>query len=126
MSDDYAWHNLGIKPNKWYDIAMDIITQKLLAIESDAQQVMHALAKEEAQLQQKTMENLAQKMAEIEAHSIDAIEKMKCDAETEREIRADKIRADFAEKTQAYEALFNENKQIWREKIFNDVLFGEY
>ena len=104
---------------------MDIITQKLLAIESDAQEAMKALAKEEAELQQKIEADLVRRVDEIENKGNQAIELLKRDSEAEKEARISRIKEEYKEKSQAYTKIFNTNRHEWREKILHDVLYGE-
>ena len=104
---------------------MDIITQKLLAIESDAQEAMNALAKEEAQLHQKIEADLARRVAEIENKGSQAIALLKQDSEAEKEARIARIKEEYKEKSREYTEIFNANRHEWREKILYDVLYGE-
>jgi len=102
---------------------MDII-QKLLTIESEAQEAMNDLAKEESQLQKKTEAQLAARLAKIEREGGLALEKLKKQAGEAATARLAQIKADYQQKSQEFSETLHANQQQWQEKIFHDVLYG--
>jgi len=104
---------------------MDTITQKLLAIESEAQGAMNALAKEKTRLAQKTQEELKRRMADVEFAADQEILQMRQLAEAEAVERISQIQADYIKKTEDFSEKLEAGKQTLRDKIIHDVLYGE-
>ena len=102
---------------------MDKITIQLLAIESEAQEAMKAIEKENAQLVQKAREELARRVAEIEKDGEAAIRKLQREAKTDTVSQIERIREEYRHKVKTLDNEFAENKNIWRGKIFHDVLY---
>jgi len=102
---------------------MDI--KKLLAIESEAQEAMKTLAKEEFQIRQKIEADLARRVAEIEAEGKQALEMIRQESLTDMDDKITKIKMEYSAKIQEFTAYFSQNKHEWRRKIFHDVLRGE-
>jgi len=99
------------------------ITEQLLALESEAQEAMNDIAKENAILTRKTQENLAKKISAIESDGAETIRRLVNEAETHTAARIALIQEEYHAKT---EMLHNagQNKNL-RGKIFHDVLYGE-
>ena len=101
---------------------MDI--QKLLSIESEAQEAMNDMAKEELRIREKAKLDLQRRLAEIEAAGQRAIEKLRQDSEADCATKVAEIQAECQRKIQELQANFSEKRTEWRGKIFHDVLYG--
>ena len=101
---------------------MDI--RKLLTIETDAQEAMNAMIKEEAQIRRKIAADLARRVAEIEAEGKHALEMLHQDSSADTQAKIAKIKAEYAAKAQEFTSLFSANRYERRRRIFHDVLRG--
>jgi Skp family chaperone for outer membrane proteins len=102
-----------------------IFIEQLLAIESEAQDAMKDIAKENEQLTQKARQDLARRVAVIEHEGAEAIRRIVRETDTQTMEKIANKQAEFLAKTQAFEKDFEANKDKLRGKIFHDVLHGK-
>lgn len=107
-----------------YNMCMDTILQKLLAIESDAQQAMNTLAKDEAQLKHRMEAELLNRISEMETEGNKKIAELKHLSNEETALKISEIKAEYKIKLQKFLQNFNENRQKWRGEIFNEIISG--
>jgi len=100
-----------------------MIIQKLLALESEAQEAMSAIAKEQTRLAQKAEEEITQRVAEIEKQADITIEQLLAEADASE--RIDLLQLDYKEKETALAGSFEKHNRAWKERIVHDVLFGK-
>jgi len=98
-----------------------MIIQKLLALESEAQEAMNAIAKEKTRLAQKAEEDLSQRIAEIEQNADVTIEQLLAEADASE--RIEEIKTDYKGKEKVLEESFSANNRKWRERILYNVLY---
>ncbi|MCL2578369.1 MAG: hypothetical protein FWE27_10070 [Defluviitaleaceae bacterium] len=99
------------------------ITEQLLALESEAQEAMNDIAKENACLARQAQENLTKKIAAIESDGTEAIRLLVNEAETHTAARIALIQEEYRAKTEKLD--FTGKRENLRGKIFHDVLYGE-
>jgi len=101
-----------------------MIIQKLLLLESEAQEAMRALEKEHALLAKKAEEDLSRRIAELEWEKDAAIKQL---AQTSQHKTAEiiaKIQAEYKQKGSELINAFAANRSTWRDKVVQDVLYG--
>ncbi|MCL2839183.1 MAG: hypothetical protein FWE05_00285 [Defluviitaleaceae bacterium] len=103
---------------------MDNLIEYLVAIETDAQDAMHVMVKETAELTRKAQESLAEKIAHIEQNTIHAIRQIEREADLDAARKITEIHEAYAHKWQTLENHFNVNKNELVEKITKEVLQG--
>jgi len=103
---------------------MDTLIENLVAIEAEAQDAMHVIEKETAQLAQKAKDALNEKISKIEQYSEESIRRLiqETDQNTADKIAA--IQAEYDHKWEAFESEFNSGKDELRAKMVHDVLYG--
>ena len=101
---------------------MDRLTEQLLAIESDAQEAMNTITKENAQLALKAEEGLAKRIAKIEQNNTEAIRKLSREAEDDAAAKIAAIQEEYLRKWESFEEEFMANKNETRTKIFQNIL----
>jgi len=104
---------------------MDKITEQLLAMESDAQEAMNTMAKENAHLARKAEEELAQKIAQIERNSAEAIRQLGREYEEDTATKIAAIQDEYDYKAKVLESEFLASKDESLKKIIHEVLHGE-
>jgi len=102
-----------------------MIIQKLLSLESEAQEAMRTLEKEKAILAQQTDNVLAQQIAEIEDKKDAAINRMAQTISQETQNTIAQIQAKYKQKGSELSNAFTANQSIWAEKISTHILFGD-
>jgi DNA anti-recombination protein RmuC len=100
-------------------------TEQLLSIESEAQEAMNDIAKENAALTHRAQENLAKRIAAIESEGADNIKRLVQESEKHTAARIAEIQEEFLNKSKSFEKDFRNARKNLRGKIFHDVLHGE-
>lgn len=100
-----------------------MIIQKLLQIESEAQDAMRMMEKEQADLAKKAETELAQRVLELENAKNANLEKLRHSTQEKTLAAIAKIEAEYKQKGSDLVKIFAENRTIWVDKIFNDVLY---
>jgi len=100
-----------------------MLIQKLLALESEAQEAMSAIAKEQTRSSQKAEEEIEQRVAEINKQADITIEQILAEADASE--RIDLIQREYQKKETALEESFDKHNRVWKERIVHDVLFGK-
>ena len=100
-----------------------MIIQKLLALESEAQEAMSAIAKEQTRLAQKAEEEVAQRVAEINKQADITIEQLLAEADASE--RIDSLQEEYQKKETTLVESFEKHNRVWKERIVHDVLFGK-
>jgi len=99
-----------------------MIIQKLLLLESEAQEAMKTLEKEQAYIAKKSEEELSQRIKELEWEKDATIQKLNQTTEAETAETITKIQAQYKQKESRIIAAFAANRITWRDEIVNDVL----
>ena len=102
---------------------MDTITEQLLAIESEAQEAMNTIAKENSYLITKAKEDLSQRIARLETEGAEKIRRLVLETEKHTAARIARVQEEYRNKADAFEAEYRSGRL--RGKIFHDVLYGE-
>lgn len=95
-----------------------------MALESDAQQAMNDIAKENANITNRAREGLAKRIAAIESDGEDAIKRLLRESEDHTAKRIALIQEEYRAKEIALEENYKHNAESLRGKIFHDVLYG--
>ena len=103
---------------------MHDITEQLLVIESDAQQAMNTIAKENAALSFKAEEDLARKISKIEFESVKAIKDLSREADIDAASRIERVKELYRCKGEILDSDFQNSKEMLRTKILREVLYG--
>jgi len=101
-----------------------MIIQKLLSLESEAQEAMRTLEKEQAHLARQTDNQLAQRIAEIEGEKDTVISSMAQEVLQETQNAIAQIQAKYKQQGSELTDAFTANQSIWAEKVATHVLFG--
>jgi len=104
---------------------MDRITEQLMAIESEAQEAMNAMTKENAHLARKAEEDLAIRIAQIEQGGAEAIRRLGREADSETAARIAIIEEEYMTKAEFLDSEFQANKKDLKKRIIRDVLYGD-
>lgn len=96
----------------------------MLALESEAQEAMNDIVKENASLVRQSQEKIAKKIAEMEKDGAEKIRSLVNEAEAHTAARIAQIEEEFSAKTE--ELNFIGKNENLRGKIFHDVLYGEH
>ncbi|MCL2386124.1 MAG: hypothetical protein FWC89_01105 [Defluviitaleaceae bacterium] len=104
---------------------MDTITEQLLAIESEAQEAMNDITKENAHLAFKAQEELERRVANIENEGAEAIRRLVLETERHTAARIAYVQDEYRIKGEEFESEFMNGRKILRGKIFHDVLYGD-
>ena len=100
-----------------------MIIQKLLLLESEAQEAMRTLEKEQVLLAKKAEEDLAHRIAKIESEQNAAIKILEQRSQDETMAAITKIKADYKQKESDLIAAFAANRNTWKEKIVQEILY---
>ena len=103
---------------------MDRLTEQLLAIESEAQEAMNAMAKESARLARKAEEDLAARIAKIEREGAEAIRQLGYDTEGNAAARIAEIQDEYRHKWKTFESDVQNARIDLRSRIVREVLHG--
>ena len=103
---------------------MDTIMAQLLTIESDAQEAMNTMAKENAHLARKAEEELAKKIAQVERNSAEAIRQLGRESDEVTAAKIAAIQEEYASKGKTLESEFLASKDEALKKIIHEVLHG--
>jgi len=98
--------------------------QKLLLLESEAQEAMRTLEKDQATASKKAEDNLATKITRLEEENAAAIRELFHKTEAQTAIEIERIKADYRQRGSELQKAFAANRTIWVEKIINEVLFA--
>ncbi|MCL2285013.1 MAG: hypothetical protein FWC32_01455 [Firmicutes bacterium] len=102
-----------------------MIIQKLLLLESEAQEAMRALEKEQALSAKKAEEDLSRRIAELEWEKDATIQKLEQSTEDETAEIIAIIEAEYKQKGSELITAFAANRDTWKGKIVQDVLYGD-
>jgi hypothetical protein len=102
-----------------------MLTEQLLALESEAQEAMNDIAKETAHISQRAQESLAQKINAIESDGAETIRLLTNEAETYTAAQISLVQREFAKKSAELQKNRTAQQKILRGKIFHDILYGE-
>jgi len=99
---------------------MDTIIEKLLTIESEAQEAINQMANEEARIRQKAQFDLEFHITKLEESAGREIEELRKENEEKYSIGIKQIQEKYRQKADEFYA----NTAHRREKVFNDILYG--
>jgi len=97
--------------------------QKLLLLESEAQEAMRTLEKDQAAASKKAEDDLATKITRLEEENATAIRELIRKSEAQTTIETERIKADYRQRGSELQTAFATNRTLWVEKIIKDVLF---
>jgi len=101
-----------------------MIIQKLLFIESEAQEAMRILEKEQTNLSAIAEAELTSRVQELEDAKNSSIKEMYEAVEEKTLATIAKNKAEYEQKGSELQKVFAANKNNWGDKIFHDVLYG--
>jgi len=99
-----------------------MIIQKLLLLESEAQNAIRMLEKEQTLLSTKAEADLLQQMAAIEEEQDNILQKCTQDTAHHTATAIAKIQADYEQKGRELILAFTANHHMWKEKILHEVI----
>lgn len=94
-------------------------------MESEAQEAMLMVSKENAKLVKKAEADLKNKITQIKQEAFEYVQKLTSEAHRETELQIAKINEEYRLKEEEMELMFTKNREAYREKILNEILFGE-
>ena len=100
-----------------------MIIQKLLLIESEAQEAMRMLEKEKADMAKKAEEELTRRVLELEDAKNAKLCELRQNTEKKTSAAITKIEAEYEQKRSDLVKIFADNRRTWVDKIFYDVLY---
>jgi len=100
-----------------------MIIHKLLLLESEAQEAMKTLEKEQVYLAKKSEKELSQRIQQLEWEKEATIQKLSQNADKETAEVITKIQAEYKQKESRLIAIFAANRITWRSDIVNDILY---
>ena len=99
------------------------IIEQLLAIESEAQEAMKDIEKENLRLNETMQENLSKRISAIENEGAEKIKRLVSEAENHTAERIAQIQEEYLIKAEGFENEFRIKEKAQRAKIFHDVLY---
>jgi len=99
-----------------------MIIQKLLLIESEAQDAMRIIEEEQAHLAKNVERELAHRIAELEKASGMTTNKFIQTTEEKTTAAIDKIKIEYRQKRSALAKSFAKNYHGWVDKVYTDIL----
>jgi len=99
-----------------------MIIQKLLLIESEAQEAMRMLEKEKADMAKKAEDELTRRVLELEDAKNAKLCELRQTMEEKNLAAITKIEAEYEQKRSDLVKIFADNRKTWVDKIFYDVL----
>jgi len=99
-----------------------MIIHKLLLLESEAQEAMRTLEKEQAIMTRKAEEEISHHLAELENEKQVAFQNLAQDIQDETQAIIAKIQAEYEQKRGELVSAFTASRSAWTEKVVQDVL----
>jgi len=99
-----------------------MIIQKLLLLESEAQEAMRTLEKEQVLLAKKAEEDLAHRITKLESEQNAAIKLLEQNTEAETMTAIAKIKMDYKQKESNLIRAFAANRNTWEDEIVQEIL----
>jgi len=100
-----------------------MIIQKLLLLESEAQDAMRSIEKEQVLLAKQAKEDLILRIGELEREKDIAIKRLEQNTEEETTRVIAKIQAEYEQKRSELITAFAANHHTWRDKVTQNVLY---
>ena len=103
---------------------MDSIVKELINIEKSADAVLDATINDRKTLPQRITDEIAIRVKAIDEETGETINRLYASAKEESLNKIKKIQEGLVQKTTALENVFIENKEAWKRRIFQNIIYG--
>ena len=103
-----------------------MIIHKLLLLESEAQQAMRAIEKEQQHLFEQSKAHIATQTDALEGEKNLALNRLHQTIHTETTTAIKKIQANFGQKEDELKTAFAKHSTSWKQQVMDHMLFGDF